>query len=119
MSADSNLKAGTKVRWLSKSSGYEVENRGEIICIVPAGRQPFVLKENDQKNYTLPDGQKIPYARTRYGGGMPRCAVSYIVRVPNPKTPHAAETYYWPRVSALQIDDGASGPVNLVAMTKN
>jgi hypothetical protein len=100
------LKVGTKVQWQSQSGGYRVKNRGEIICIVPVGRTPFVLKEDDQKNYTLPDGQKIPYARTRYGGGIPRSAVSYIVRVPNPKNPHAAETYYWPRVSALFLDGG-------------
>ncbi len=106
MCANNNLKVGTKVRWLSKAGGYEVENRGEIICIVPAGRQPFVLKVDDQKNYSLPDGRKIPYARTRYGGGIPRNGVSYIVRVPNPKNPHAAESYYWPRVSALRICDG-------------
>lgn len=99
------LKVGAKVRWSSQAGGRTVKKCGENICIVPAGKQPFTIKENDQKNYALPDGQKIPYARTRYGGGISRNHVSYIVRVPSPKNPHAAETYYWPRASALQIDD--------------
>lgn len=63
-----------------------------------------MLNADDRKNYTLPDGQKIPYARTRYGGGIPRNEVSYIVRVFNSENPHAAETYYWPRVSVLNLE---------------
>ena len=68
-----------------------------------------MLNADDQKNYTLPDGQKIPYSRTRYGGGLPRHEVSYIVRVPNPKNPHAAESYYWPRVDHLKIGHESVG----------
>ncbi|MBU2767120.1 hypothetical protein HAP94_13145 [Acidithiobacillus ferrivorans] len=102
---DNNMEIGSKVRWLSQSGGHTVTKRGEVICIVPDGRTPFVLKEDDRQHYILPDGQKIPYARTRYGGGLPRSGISYIVRVPNPKNRHAAETYYWPRTISLCLDD--------------
>lgn len=100
-----NLKVGANVRWFSQTGGRSTEKCGVIICVVPAGEQPFVLKADDQKHYALPDGQKIPYARTRYGGGLPRDKVSYIVRVPNPKNQHTAESYYWPRVSLLNFED--------------
>lgn len=98
------LKVGTKVFWFSQAGGRKTEKRGEIICIVPAGKRPFVLKVDDQKNYVLPDGQEIPYARTRYGGGIPRNAVSYIVCVPNQRNPHAVESYYWPITSAIKME---------------
>ena len=100
-----NLKVGAKVQWSSQAGGRTVKKCGEIICIVPAREQPFVLKADDQKLYTLPDGQKIPYGRTRYGGGIPRNEVSCIVRVPNPENPQAVESYYWPRVGDLKFED--------------
>lgn len=99
------LKVGTKVRWLSQSGFCLSEKRGAIICIVPSGERPFVIKANNQKVYTLPDGRTIPIGRTRYGGGLPRNEVSYIVCVPNPKNPQAAESYYWPRVGHMKIED--------------
>lgn len=92
-------KIGQKVAWTSGAAGYSTQKTGTIIAIVPAKVDPF---RKDGKDYVLPGGQRIPYARTRYGGGIPRDKISYIVQVPNPKGPHLAESYYWPLVSVLR-----------------
>ena len=99
----SKFSIGQKVTWNSGGAGHSKQKTGTIIAIVPANVDPFRM---DGKDYIIPGGRRIPYSRTRYGGGIPRYHVSYIVEVENPKGPHLATTYYWPLVSALRAVDG-------------
>lgn len=86
------IKVGQKVAWTSTSIGYSAEREGEVICVVPAGAYPFT-RVDGRGGCTLPDGQKIPYSRTRRGSGMPRGHTSYVVRVPDGTNGNFI--YYW------------------------
>jgi hypothetical protein len=95
---------GKKVRWggTCTPDGRRNEKRGEIICIVPAGVAPFVVKSDRPNRYILPDGQKVSFSNTRYGGGAPRAHASCIVRLDNGC--NGPIRYYWPLVSSLTIE---------------
>lgn len=100
------LKEGTTVSWSSQAMGHTVPKTGKIICVVPAGVDPFRIKVCNQareKCWALPNGVKILCSRTRYGGGLPRKEPSYIVLVKG-QNPDAAESYYWPRTKWLQAE---------------
>lgn len=97
-----DLWLGSTVQWASRGGMYSIDRIGQVICVVPPNKRPFVRKQYDLHNYLLPDGSTIPYSRTRYGGGLPRSETSCIVCVPGAKA-GLSDTYYWPRINALQL----------------
>ncbi len=74
------LKVGTKVFWFSQAGGRKTKKRGEIICIVPAGKRPFVLKVDDQKNTFCLTGRKslMPEHGMVEGFRAMRCRISCV-----------------------------------------
>lgn len=97
MASKSNQKVfhvGDTVEWTSQAGGYSKTKKGKVIAVIPPNVDPFRM-ELDGKHYVLPDGQRIPYNSTTFGGGMARNHESYVVSVNDGKA------YYWPRVSSL------------------
>lgn len=104
------FQVGDDVEWTSQAGGQAKTKVGKVIAVIPPRVMPFKMKYGDESHYTLPDGQRISYSRTNYGGGMARSAESYVVSVDDGKA------YYWPRVSSLRHsqestahNDGSSG----------
>lgn len=81
---------GQKVEWTSQANGVAKTKVGEIVQIVPVGK--------------LPDRHRFEYLYRGPGVGAPRRVVSYVVKV--------GPVFYWPRVSALRVAEGAqkAGP---------
>lgn len=85
---------GDIVHWGFYAGGCHRERSGTVICVVPADRRPFIF---DGDKYVLPDGRRIPSARTQYGGGLPRAKESYVIKV----LEGGRAKYFWPITNKL------------------
>lgn len=88
------MNIGDTVFWDSQSQGFSKRKKGIIIAIIPAGIAPLNTEYAD----LLPDG----------AGSLPRKETSYIVAVPG-KTERAKAKHYWPRTSALILQQPTAG----------
>lgn len=85
------FEVGDKVKWTSSGKTGVKEKTGEVVCVVPAGKQ-FVVKN-------LP---KDCQGLRRLFDGIVRPEQSYIVKVVPGSTGRAAPILYWPRVQHLE-----------------
>ena len=83
-----NLTVGTRVKWLSQSSGRETKKVGVIVAVVPANARPEKF---------IPRGYR---QNSTNGYGKTRDHTSYLVQVLG-----KGNMLYWPRVYTLQRAD--------------
>jgi len=85
------FKIGDRVHWWSAAGGGRTTKNGEIVAIVPPGKNFRLVEKELAKTHKF---------RSAYGGGNRRAHESFVVLVPPAKG--NIPMLYWPRVSALR-----------------
>ncbi|MDY6957927.1 MAG: hypothetical protein SVK08_02100 [Halobacteriota archaeon] len=85
-------KIGSKVTWVSSSSGVGKRKTGEVIHIVPPNKDPGSVVDDLMVKLG---------SRSAYGGGRSRDHESYLVLVPGKKKGHSP-IIYWPKVKYIK-----------------